>query len=122
MRFRADIGELDDALRTLSESAGFVNGAVGRSIDDPSFSVITMQFADVGAYRKALSRFEVKAHVVPFLSTTLDEISTYEVIAAYSCDGRQEFTSAYAEDSHRTQLGSAAQEYVPPLPGMGNRE
>lgn len=118
MRFQAHINELDRALRVLSESTGFVHGSVARSVDDPSFCIMTMEFSDVGAYRKALSRFEVKATVIPFLSTTLDEISTYEVMSAFTPDGVNAYTSAHAEDSQEAELGSAAQEHVPPLSGV----
>ena len=34
----------------------------------------------VGAYRRALSAYDVKLHAVPLLSRALDEPSAYEVV------------------------------------------
>jgi hypothetical protein len=74
---RADLGL---CLEQFSLRPGYVSGTVGRSMDDPSWWVLTTTWANVGAYRRALSAYDIKLHVVPLLSRAVDEPSAYEVI------------------------------------------
>ncbi|MXG90867.1 antibiotic biosynthesis monooxygenase [Nocardioides flavescens] len=64
----------------LAERPGYVAGQVGRNLDDPELWVLTTRWEHVGAYRRALSSYEVKLHAVPLLSRALDEPSAYEVV------------------------------------------
>ncbi len=64
----------------LAVRAGFVAGTVGRALDDPTLWVLATSWENVGAYRRALSSYDVKMFVVPLLSHALDEPSAYEVI------------------------------------------
>ena len=67
------------ALDLLRPSAGFVDGTVGCAIEDPQRWVLTLRFTGVDAYRRALSPFPVREHVIPLLSEALtDDPSTYE--------------------------------------------
>jgi quinol monooxygenase YgiN len=75
--FRA---ELDAARAALSERPGYVDGRVGRNVDDPTLWVLTTRWENVGAYRRALSAYDVKLRAVPLLSRALDEPSAYEVV------------------------------------------
>ena len=69
------------ALELLTAAPGCVGGAAGRAVDDPERWVLTVRFASVDAYRRALSPFPVREHVVPLLSEALaDEPATYEVL------------------------------------------
>lgn len=85
-RFRA--GEDPAALRTdlervhalLAAQRGYVDGRLGRNLDDPDLWVLTTRWEHVGAYRRALSSYDVKLHGVPVLSRALDEPSAYEVV------------------------------------------
>ncbi len=86
-RFRYDddlvdraTSELGTCLGALGRQAGFVDGSVGRAMDDPTCWVLTTSWRDVGSYRRALSSYEIKATVVPLLSNAVDEPSAYEVI------------------------------------------
>jgi Antibiotic biosynthesis monooxygenase len=72
--------ELGTCLTMLEEQPGFVSGAVGRAMDDPTLWVLQTTWKDVGSYRRALSSYEIKANVVPLLSYAVDEPSAYEVI------------------------------------------
>ncbi len=72
--------ELESCVVQLAQRPGFVSGTVARALDDPTLWVLTTTWEHVGAYRRALSAYEVKAHVVPLLSYALDEPSAYEVI------------------------------------------
>jgi quinol monooxygenase YgiN len=75
--FRAD---LEKAAATLAERPGHVAGQVGRNVDDPGLWVLATTWEHVGAYRRALSAYDVKLHAVPLLSRALDEPSAYEVV------------------------------------------
>lgn len=93
-RFRADAGEggslagdLAAALTVLATKPGYVDGAVGRNVDEPSLWVLQTRWADVGSYRRALSSYDVKVGVVPLLSRAIDEPSAYEVLGEEGLGG-----------------------------------
>ena len=75
--FRA---ELATAHAVLAECAGYVEGRIGRNLDDPTLWVLTTRWDNVGAYRRALSSYDVKLQAVPLLSRAIDEPSGYEVV------------------------------------------
>lgn len=75
--FRA---ELAAAHSVLAERAGYVEGQVGRNLDDPTLWVLSTRWEHVGAYRRALSSYDVKLLAVPLLSRAIDEPSAYEVV------------------------------------------
>jgi hypothetical protein len=69
------------ALELLTAASGCLAGEAGRAVDDPQRWVLTVRFASVDAYRRALSPFPVREHVIPLLSEALaDEPATYEVL------------------------------------------
>ena len=72
--------ELAAAHAVLAERPGYVDGTVGRNLDDPALWVLTTRWENVGAYRRALSSYEVKLQAVPLLSRAVDEPSAYEVV------------------------------------------
>ena len=72
--------ELGSCLRQLADRPGFVTGCVGRALDDPAIWLLTTTWEHVGAYRRALSAYEIKVHVVPLLAYAVDEPSAYEII------------------------------------------
>jgi hypothetical protein len=73
--FRAD---LERAREVLAVQSGYVSGAIGRNVDDPELWVLTTQWEGPGAYRRALSAYDVKLTAVPTLGRALDEPSAYE--------------------------------------------
>ena len=75
--FRAGLAT---AHATLAERPGYVGGQVGRNLDDPTLWVLSTRWENVGAYRRALSSYEVKLNAVPLLSRAVDEPSAYEVV------------------------------------------
>ncbi|MQA80763.1 MAG: antibiotic biosynthesis monooxygenase [Streptosporangiales bacterium] len=86
---RHEVPEADDAsfreraaemLDALSACTGYVNGRVGRALDDPAAWVIITEWENVGAYRRALSSFDVRVRAVPLLATARDEPSAFEVL------------------------------------------
>ena len=69
------------ALELLTAAPGCLGGAAGRAVDDPDRWVLTVRFTSVDAYRRALSPFPVREHVVPLLSEALaDEPATFETL------------------------------------------
>lgn len=73
--FRADI---ERARQALAERPGHLESRIGRNVDDPSLWVLTSTWEHVGAYRRALSAYDVKLHAVPVLSRAIEEPSAYE--------------------------------------------
>jgi hypothetical protein len=64
--------------------------------------VLTVRFASVVAYRRALSPFDVREHVVPLLSEALvDEPATYETLAEARDGAVTEHSSLLASDKGR---------------------
>ena len=78
-RFRS---ELEAAMVALAEQTGYVEGTTGRNLDDPTLWVLVTRWEHVGAYRRALSSYDVKVRAVPLLGAALDEPSAFEVIEA----------------------------------------
>ena len=85
-RFRVDEPEVESfrvdvqaALGALAEQPGYVDGRIGRNVDEPELWVLTTTWANVGSYRRALSAYDVKVTAVPLLSRAVDEPSAYEV-------------------------------------------
>jgi hypothetical protein len=69
------------ALELLTAADGCLGGELGRSVDEPDRWVLTVRFASVHAYRRALSPFPVREHVVPLLSEAqTDEPATFETL------------------------------------------
>jgi quinol monooxygenase YgiN len=86
-RFRVPLGEqaqfradLQRAREVLAERPGHVSSRVGRNTDDPELWVLTTEWESVGAYRRALSAYDVKLTAVPVLSRAVDEPSAYELV------------------------------------------
>ena len=78
-RFAADARV---ALDALAERSGYLSGRVGRSVDDPAEWTVVTEWDGVGAYRRALSAYDVKVRAAPLLARSRDEPSAYEVLVA----------------------------------------
>ena len=72
--------QLAEAHALLAAKPGYVDGTLGRNLDEPDLWVLTTRWESVGAYRRALSSYDVKLAAVPTLSRALDEPSAYEVV------------------------------------------
>ena len=71
-----------DALAALETAAGWRRGWVGRAADDPTVWILGTEWAGVGAYRRALSAFDVRIRVAPLLGDAMDEPSAFEILHA----------------------------------------
>jgi quinol monooxygenase YgiN len=87
------------ALSLLTAQPGCLDGQLGRSPDDTTRWVMAVRFESVVAYRRALSPFDVREHVVPLLSEALTgEPGGYEVLAAAEGGAVQDHGSLLAAD------------------------
>lgn len=77
----------EPALAAFAGRPGFVDGSVGRNTDEPQMWVMVTRWESVGAYRRALSAYEVKVLAVPLMYRAVDEPGAYEVLLA-AADGR----------------------------------
>jgi hypothetical protein len=69
------------ALAAFAGCAGFVSGRLGRAADDPRWWCLVTSWQSVGAYRRALSSWQVKLDAAPLLADSVEEPSAYEVLA-----------------------------------------
>jgi hypothetical protein len=81
------VDDLSTAQALLAARPGYVDGVIGRNLDDPTLWVLQTRWADVGSYRRALSTYDVKLGAVPLLSRAIDEPSAYEVLEPTGTDG-----------------------------------
>jgi quinol monooxygenase YgiN len=75
--FRADATE---ARAALAEQAGYLTGTIGRNLDDPTLWALVTTWENVGAYRRALSSYDVKLRAVALLGRAIEEPSAFEVV------------------------------------------
>ena len=87
IRFRVAEGDqavfetrLVAAVEVLSRQRGFVAARAGRNADDPELLALTMEWQNIGSYRRALSPYDVKLAAVPLLSEAIDEPTAYEAL------------------------------------------
>ena len=81
LRFAGDDGLLEparEALAVLADRPGFQRGQLARAYDDPCVWCLTMEWDSVGAYRRALSAYDVKVHATPLLARAVPEPSAFE--------------------------------------------
>lgn len=67
------------ALTALAACAGFVRGRFGGSLDEPGEGVLVTEWESVGAYRRALSSYDVKMYATPLLARAVPQASAFEV-------------------------------------------
>jgi quinol monooxygenase YgiN len=76
-QFRAEVAE---ALAALAECAGYLHGSIGRNVDDPTLWALVTIWENVGAYRRALSSYDVKLRAVALLGRAIQEPSAFEAV------------------------------------------
>jgi quinol monooxygenase YgiN len=97
------------ALTALAAQRGYVRGSVGRAADDARRWVLLTEWVGVGAYRRALSSYDVKVAAVPLLSLADDEPTAYEVLAALPDEhGASARSSGRAADATTVGVGDAS--------------
>lgn len=71
---------VEDALTVLSAQRGFLDGRIGRNVDDPELWVLETRWEGAGAYRRALSAYDVKVLAWSVLGEALDEPTAFEIV------------------------------------------
>ncbi len=71
---------LEEAFAVLAAQRGFTEGHVGRNVDDPELWVLQTRWDGPGAYRRALSAYDVKLAAWDLLGQAIDEPSGYELV------------------------------------------
>lgn len=89
-----------------AESPGFLSSELGQSTDSLEDFTLIHRWANVGAYRKFLSRYEIKLEVIPFLSTFTKDSVTVEIIMDSQSDRVESGTSSLALDAQTFDRGS----------------
>jgi hypothetical protein len=67
-------------LDLLSRQRGFVRGHLARATDDVDRWVLSTEWEGVGAYRRALSAYDVKLDATPLLNRAVEEPTGFEVL------------------------------------------
>ena len=101
------------AIAALAACPGFVSAELGQATDDPELRIIASRWVSIGAYRRALSSYDVKLTAIPFLSHAIDEPSAYEVVHERTPESVREAGAGLAADAGDVGLGEAAAAEVP---------
>jgi len=72
--------ELSGARDLLAARPGYVDGTVGRNVDDPELWVLTTRWQNAGSYRRALGWYDVRVGAWPVLSRAIEEPSAFEIV------------------------------------------
>lgn len=107
--------DADRAMASLAARPGCRSVSLGQSTDEEGLLVIRSEWDGVGAYRRALSDFDVKVNAIPLLSSAIDEPSAYEVVRHRDASGTTAAPSGLAADAGVVGLGAAASADVPPV-------
>jgi quinol monooxygenase YgiN len=103
------------ALEALAAQPGCLVASIGQSTDESGLIAVRTEWAGVGAYRRALSAFDVKVNAIPLLSAAVDEPSAYELVHHWTPAGLTLAPSGLAADAGVVGLGEAAAASVPPV-------
>jgi len=76
------VGPAHEALAALAARPGFAAGRLARAYDDPTAWCLVTEWESVGAYRRALSAYDVKLRATPLLARAVPEASAYEPLAS----------------------------------------
>lgn len=68
------------ALDAFAACRGYRGGRIGRSTDDATLWILSTEWEGAGAYRRALSSYDVKVHAVPVMMMARDEPSAFEIL------------------------------------------
>jgi len=68
------------ALDALRGSAGCLSAALVRAVEEPTLWLLIAEWEGVGAYRRALSSYDVRLYAHPFLARALTDESAFEVV------------------------------------------
>lgn len=96
------------ALDALAARPGWVSGRLARATDDGRAWLLLTEWANVGAYRRALSGWDVKLHATPLLARAVAEPSAYEVLSGGDDPGDRAADADTAGPGHAGHAGEPA--------------
>ncbi|GAA4416694.1 antibiotic biosynthesis monooxygenase [Actinokineospora soli] len=108
-RFTAEppLAEAKRALELLLAQPGCRRGLLARSTETATW-VLTVEFDSIAAYRRALSPFDVRTHVIPFLARADTTVpAAYETVLDADPSGVREHASLLAADAATVNIGEA---------------
>lgn len=101
------LADAKQALELLLAQPGCRRGLFVRSTETDAW-IMTVEFDSIAAYRRALSPFAVRTHVIPFLARADSaEPAAYEIVLDADDTGVREHTSLLAADAATVRLGEA---------------
>jgi hypothetical protein len=102
-------GRVRRAVELLTVQPGCRRATLARAVDERDEWLLVVEFDSVTAYRRALSPFEVREHVVPLLSeASTEQAATFEPLLTGVEGAVTEQSSVIAEDAGTVRLGEAA--------------
>lgn len=101
-----------EALAALAAQPGYRRGQFGRAYDEPTTWCLVTEWDSVGAYRRALSAYDVKLRATPLLCQALPEASAFEPLATADPGGPVTITESDADGT----LGRSSDEDIPSRP------
>jgi hypothetical protein len=104
-QFRTDA---EAALAALSARPGYRSGRLGRAADDPTQWLLVTEWVGVGAWRRALSAYDVKLDATPLLARADAAPSAFEVLYDDSQVGAEHLSSDRAADADSVAVGEAS--------------
>jgi quinol monooxygenase YgiN len=108
---RIDVNEpidrdfLTTCINILGNNPGCLGVELGRSLDSEVEHVLVSRWNNVGDYRKALSNYQVKSEVIPFISVRTRDSFTAEIVEILGIHGSDSFTSGLAPDAFTYERG-----------------
>lgn len=104
----AFVGRAGRALELLLAQPGCVRGLLVRSTESETRWVLTVEFDSVSAYRRSMSPFEVREHVIPLLAEAdAEEPAAHEVVLDAVPGSVTRHESLLAADHATVRLGEA---------------
>ncbi len=109
---RIDVNEPEDkeflgtCMNILGSHPGCLGVELGRSLDSEVEHILVSRWSNVGLYRKALSSYQVKSEVIPFISVRTRDSFTAEIVEFTGMDGSNSFASGLAADAFTYQRGN----------------
>lgn len=108
---KVDLSEGDElvtmrlCMDTLANNPGCLGVELGRSMDSEVEHVLVSRWSNVGFYRKALSNYQVKVEVIPFISVRTSDSFTAEIVQVTGAGGSESFSSGLAPDAFSYERG-----------------
>jgi hypothetical protein len=102
------LAEAEKVIELFSRQPGFIAAKASLSLDEDHLAMLYLEFENVGAYRRALSAYDIKLEATLFLSNALDEPSAYEVLLQKRDGVVQKYESEKTSSSLEIALGDSA--------------